>query len=149
MTEHIDFIGNNMFFYGKKLYRNNDYMSQKTKIQRIMGLIECAPFFSSIVTLGDLPQLLGIELFLPDVPVIRLPFPKLSFIEKNNYTPQYDFLFIGALTKYRRDFIKNLFRGGFNICYPNYQRNFFISRKLRNDYIHKSKIILNVPQVRD
>jgi hypothetical protein len=149
MTEHIDFIGNNMFFYGKKLYRNNDYMSQKTKIQRIMGLIECAPFFSCIATLGDLPQLLGIEFFLPDTPVIRLPFPNLKFIEYSPEIPPYDFLFIGALTKYRRDFIKNLFKGGFNICYPNYQRNFFISRKLRNNYILKSKLILNVPQVRD
>lgn len=148
MTEHIDFIKNSVYFHGKNLTDSSDYMAQTTKIQRVLGLIECSKFINSLVSLGDLPTLNNLSTFLPSIPIYRLPFPSIKFF-LNESGLRNDFLFIGALTTYRKELIKGICGFGFNVCFPNFKRNFFISRKLRNHYVSSSKVVLNIPQVKD
>lgn len=149
MTEHLDFINNSVYFHGKNLTDDNDYMGQATKIQRVLGLVECSKLFNSLVTLGDLPYLKGIDKLLVNIPIYRLPFPSIKFFPKKSDKVEYDFLFIGALTSYRKGLIRNISKFGFSVRYPNFKRNLFISRKLRNHYLSSSRVSLNIPQVKN
>jgi hypothetical protein len=148
MTEHIDFIGEQIYIHGDPLWNDNDYMHPATQVARIKNLMDCAEFIRCFFVLGDLPELLNINEMLPGVAVRTLPFPKLQqlstsdLIQDNNLIA--DMVFTGFVTSYRADLLKQLESQMSVTC-----RGTFVSRRARDNLNRSARIALNIPQRQD
>lgn len=147
MTEHLDLdtVTKEIKIHGNALWTNNDYMHPITQIKRIQYLMECLPYICSLFTLGDLPYLENIDQMLPGIPLFRLEFPRLKYINPtlvNKSNLKYDLLFTGSMTDYRRSVITLLRTQKIAVFYPKK----LVSEKNRVSLCELSKIILNIPQ---
>lgn len=148
MTEHLDFIGEQIYIHGDPLWNNNDYMHPATQVARIKNLMDCAQFIRCFFVLGDLPELLNINEMLPGVSVRTLPFPKLQplpvsgLAQVNNFAA--DAVFTGVVTGYRADLLKQLESQMSVICPGK-----FVSRRVRDNLSRSARIVLNIPQRKD
>lgn len=148
MTEHLDFIKEQIYIHGDPLWKDNDYMHPATQVARIKNLMDCSPFIRCFFVLGDLPELLNINEMLPGVAVRTLPFPKLqplstsALIQGNNLTV--DMVFTGFITRYRADLLKQL-ESQMSVTCPET----FLSRRARDNLSRSAKIVLNIPQRQD
>jgi len=146
MTEHLDFIKNQIFIHGDPLWSQNDYMHPTTQVARIQNLMECVQYIRCFLILGDLPTLLNVSKMIPGIDVRVIPFPKLNFVfSKPAGTPELitnSLLFTGYLTDYRIKIIDVLKQNKFDVISPQY----FVSRKKRNEMNQSVKLILNIPQ---
>lgn len=148
MTEHLDFIGNQMYIHGDPLWNDNDYMHPATQVARIKNLMDCVQFIRCFFVLGDLPELLNINEMLPGVAVRTLPFPKLSQLTVHDLTQDCDLnadlVFTGVVTSYRSDLLKKLENQMSVVCPGK-----FISRRARDNLSRSARIVLNLPQRED
>ncbi|MCK9637751.1 MAG: hypothetical protein M0R41_15870 [Methylobacter tundripaludum] len=148
MTEHLDFIGEQIYIHGDPLWNDNDYMHPATQVARIKNLMDCVQFIQCFFVLGDLPELLNINEMLPGVAVRTLPFPKFqplstnALIQDNNLTA--DMVFAGVVTSYRADLLGQL-EGQMSVTCPGT----FVSRRVRDNLSRSAKIVLNIPQRKD
>lgn len=148
MTEHLDFIGEQILIHGDPLWNDNDYMHPGTQVARIKNLMDCVQFIQCFFVLGDLPELLNINEMLPGVAVRTLPFPKLQSlstnapIQSNNLTV--DTVFTGVVTGYRADLLKQL-ESQMSVACPRT----FVSRRVRDNLSRSARIVLNIPQRKD
>lgn len=146
MTEHLDFIDNQIFIHGDPFGSLNDYMHPAVQLERIKCLFECRDYTECLFVLGDLPELKNIDAVLPGINVRTIPFPKLDFesevlLDAENRQMS-DFLFTGLVTEYRQNIIDRLRSDGYTIDCP--QR--FISRESRDEMNRSARIVLNIPQ---
>ena len=148
MTEHLDFINNEIFIHGEKLSRvnRNDYMHPVTQFNRIKYLMDCLPHIRCLFVLGDLPELRNMSQVLPGVDVRAIPFPRINPILGNDgETSDFikgDLLFAGKITEYRHKVLALLRDKGFSVRRPTK----VISRKRRDLEIRSTKLTLNIPQ---
>jgi hypothetical protein len=155
MTEHMDFLGDQIYFYRRKLFEGAsdgachvEYMHPVTRQRRVGNLLECLQHIRCFFTLGDLPQLQNINEMMPGVPVRSLPFPKLPVNLTSPMQGQeqasYDVVFTGFDTPYRRQLLKAVSKELALLRPPK-----FVSRRVRNQINRRGKIVLNIPQSRD
>ena len=148
MTEHLDFINNEIFIHGEKLSRvnRNDYMHPVTQFNRIKYLMDCLPYIRCFFVLGDLPELRNMSKVLPGVDIRAIPFPRTDPKPLNDAeTPELirdDLLFTGKMTDFRAKALALLKRKGFSVSSPAG----VISRKRRDLTIRSAKLTLNIPQ---
>ncbi|MQA51739.1 hypothetical protein [Pseudomonas piscis] len=141
MTEHLDLQGGELFIHGEPLWNDNDYMHPVTQVARIKNLMDCLPCLRALWVLGDLPQLIGSERMFPGIPVRALPFPSLARVEPDINAPQYDFVFTGALTAFRKQILTNL-----SASHSLTHTTHFLPRKGRDQLNTTARIVLNIPQ---
>ena len=145
MTEHIDFIENQIFIHGDPLWSVNDYMHPATQIARIKNLADCIQYIRCFFSLGDLPELRNFSEMFPGISVHEIHFPNLgvpfpdSSIQQQ--APEYDAVFSGVITNYRRELLHSLSEKVSVACPQK-----FVSRKMRDRLNHSGKIVLNLPQ---
>jgi hypothetical protein len=146
MTEHLDFINNEIFIHGEKLLNRNDYMHPVTQFNRIKYLMDCLPYIRCFFVLGDLPELRNMSKVLPGVDVRAIPFPRIDLKPLNEVNLseliQNDLLFTGKMTHFRTKVLALLKGKGFSMSRPTG----VISRKRRDLTIRSTKLTLNVPQ---
>lgn len=143
MTEHLDFIDREIYIHGDPLWSDNDYMHPATQISRIRNLMDCACYIRGFFVLGDLPQLLNMNMMMPGVAVRTLPFPVLTWPED---TPHWaalpaDLVFTGAVTGYRAELI-DVLKSQLVVRHPDG----FLSRKGRDKFCQLGRLNLNIPQ---
>ena len=146
MTEHIDFIDSQILFHGKH-WLNSNYMSVETQLKRLQNLLELTSCVSFFVTLGDLPFLKGLENMIPEISILRVPFPSSKMFKSFNschLNYEYDFLFNGYVTDFRKEII-GLIGKHFTISELS---NIYTSRQ-RAERLRKAKVILDIPQAAD
>jgi|GEM_PF-1947582 len=146
MTEHLDFEGGQIFVHGEPLWSDNDYMHPVTQIERIRYLMDCLPSLRCFLVLGDLPELRNLSTMLPGVAARTIPFPDLEIDpaggEEVAGPIACDFLFTGALTKYRFNTLALLRKKGFSVSCPH----MLVSRRSRDVLTRSARIVLNIPQ---
>lgn len=146
MTEHLDFVHNEICIHGEPLWNKNDYMHPSIQVARIRYLLDCVPIIKCFFVLGDLPKLENISGIAPGISVCPIPFPKIEkCIIKNPQRIHNDFSFTAYTTKYRANILELLKESKFTINYPAK----FVSAKKRDKLNLTSKIILNIPQRED
>jgi len=148
MTEHLDFIDEEILIHGETLNNSNDYMDSLVQAGRIRSLMECAPYVRCMFVLGDLPELTNMSSMLPGIDVRSIPFPRLDFVDNAGgraATPKEDLVFAGFMTKYRSEVFEKLQKFGFSVNCPNK----FVSRRRRDKLVGRSKVVLNIPQRSD
>lgn len=149
MTEHIDFKNKTVYFHGtpwslKK--KDNDYMEVGTQMNRLRTLMELTPMIRSFLTLGDIPTLSGLNEMFLGKQILRIPFPNIEYTNADISTePKYDFVFSGAMTRYRSNILKALKNDGWEILVNER----LASRNRRNALINSAKLVLNIPQNED
>ena len=141
MTEHIDFINDQIFIHGDPLWNNNDYMHPATQVARIKNLADCVPHIRCFFVLGDLPELQNINEMFPSIAVRTLPFPRLQLSSNNNLPQQADLIFTGFATSYRVQLLAEL-ESKMTVARPRG----FVSRRVRDNLNRSAKIVLNLPQ---
>ena len=145
MTEHLDFIDNQIFIHGDPLWSDNDYMHPATQIARIKNLVDCIQYIRCFFILGDLPELRNITQMFPGISIHSLPFPMLEEPPPNRFaqteTAKYAAVFSGFITDYRDELLESLTKE-FSVVCPRK----FISRKMRDLLNRSGKIVLNIPQ---
>lgn len=143
MTEHIDFIDQEIYIHGDPLWSDNDYMHPATQITRLRCLMDCACYIRSFLVLGDLPELRNIHMMLPETPVRTLPFPVLPrpADETNWAALSADFVFTGVITRFRAEILERLMTK-MTIRHPEG----FLSRKARDNFSQTGRLVLNIPQ---
>ncbi|UZE28334.1 hypothetical protein [Pseudomonas asplenii] len=143
MTEHLDFVDNQILIHGDPLWNNNDYMHPAVQVARIQHLFECLPHICAFLMLGDLPQLINMDQLLPGVPVRAIGFPSLPKVAPDpTVSAQSDLLFTGAVTDYRGRMLDMLRGEGFSIACPER----FVSRGQRDALNRSARLVLNIPQ---
>jgi hypothetical protein len=145
MTEHLDFIEDQIFIHGDPLWRKNDYMHPVTQVARIKNLMDCIQYVRCFFVLGDLPELYGFSKMFPGLPVRALPFPRLEAVLRSDPAQRdamkYDAVFSGYVTNYRGELLDSLSRE-LSVACPRK----FVSRKMRDRLNCSGKIVLNLPQ---
>lgn len=148
MTEHLDFLRDQIYIHGDPLWCANDYMHPETQAARIKNLMDCMQFIHCFFVLGDLPELKNINEMLPGVVVRTLPFPMLQtlstsdLIQKNNLNA--DVVFTGFITAYRADLLEQIESKMLVTCPGT-----FVSSRVRDNLNRSARIILNIPQRAD
>jgi hypothetical protein len=144
MTEHLDFIGNQIYIHGDPLWRDNDYMHPATQFARIKNLMDCTSHIRSFIILGDLPELKNVDLIFSGIGVRSIPFPRLEQqlrrADKSDGDLS-DLAFTGFMTTYRYEVLKSIKKKLVVACPEK-----FVSRKVRDALNRASKIVLNIPQ---
>jgi len=143
MTEHLDFVGDEITIHGAPLWSDNDYMHPAAQLARIQGLMECACHIRGFLVLGDLPELRNMQSMMPGIPVRTLPFPKLSAPPPPPSWRELpaDLVFTGVVTSYRAELLKEL-GASMTVATPNG----FIPRKARDLFSQTGRLVLNLPQ---
>jgi len=141
MTEHLDLLGGELLIHGEPLWTHNDYMHPATQIARIKNLMDCVPYFSAILVLGDLPQLNGAGRMFPGLTVRTLPFPEVPRRSLGGQTPQHDFVFSGGPTSFREQVLKSLAARHTLARAPQ-----LLPRRRRDQLNASARIVLNIPQ---
>ena len=145
MTEHLDFIKNEIYIHGDPLWSDNDYMNPVTQVSRIKNLMDCVQYIRCFFVLGDLPELLNINDMFPGIAVRTLPFPEIKKLSQADLAkaknPTFDLAFTGVLTNHRTVLMKQLEKE-MSLTYPGK----FVSRKARNTINCSARIVLNIPQ---
>jgi hypothetical protein len=156
MTEHIDFLGSQIHFYGRKLFgvesvhaNHAEYMHPDTQKGRVENLLKCIQCIFCFFTLGDLPELQSFIKMVPGIPVRSLPFPRLPAstvhsLKADDDAACYDIVFTGFGTHYRNSVLDVLSRK-----ITIFRSSKFVSRKVRNRLNRLGKIVLNIPQFQD
>jgi hypothetical protein len=148
MTEHLDFIREEIYIHGEPLWNNSDYMAPATQVARIKNLMDCAQFIRCFFVLGDLPELINFKEMLPGLVVRTLPFPRLQSLSRsessNNNGVKADAIFTGVITNYRENLL-NLLDRKISVTCPGT----FVSRRVRDNLNQSGKIVLNLPQRAD
>jgi hypothetical protein len=144
MTEHLDFIGNQIYIHGDPLWRDNDYMHPATQFARIKNLMDCASYIRSFIILGDLPELKNLDLIFAGIGVRSIPFPRLEQQPRRAHRSGgdlSDLAFTGFMTTYRCEMLNSIEKKLVVSCPGK-----FVSRKVRDSLNQTSKIVLNIPQ---
>ena len=146
MTEHIDFIDNEIYIHGDMMWNQNDYMHPATQVSRIRSLMDCAPYIRGFFVLGDLPELLNMGMMLPGITVRTLPFPQLSPPSDHAEWAELpaDLVFTGAVTRFRVEILE-ITRTKLTVHNPDG----FLSRKARDRFSRSGRLVLNIPQRTD
>jgi len=155
MTEHIDFLGSRIYFYGRKLFdegawgkHHAEYMHPVTQQGRVRYLLESLQYIYCFFTLGDLPELRNFKYMVPGIPVRSLPFPRLPnnlcSPKSADIVPGYDVVFTGHSTLYRNRLLDTISK---ELTLLSSSK--FVSRKVRNQFNRSGKIVLNIPQFQD
>ena len=146
-TEHLDCKDGRVLAYGEPLFVAEDdreYVTHRERARRLAGMIQASHSARMIFTLGDYPRLEGIEELLPRTPVLQLPFPPLpmSAVQRRvRRATQYDFVFTGSVTPFRRAILDRL-APDFTVAMSRIGQNFFERARL---YL-QSSLALNIPQ---
>jgi hypothetical protein len=149
-TEHMDFVGGDLFFHGRVLDGTyDDYMHPASKRTRLRYLAVLTEHASAFLRLGDLPELLGIKRMFPGMAVYSIPFPTLIARDRGVGTrrhlgPQYDFSFCGNMTDYRQKILRDIGRH-YRVVVIDSQ----MSRRVRDGANASSRLVLNIPQRAD
>jgi hypothetical protein len=148
MTEHLDFVGEQIYIHGDPLWQDNDYMHPATQFARIKNLMDCTPYICSFIVLGDLPELKNLDLIFSGITVRSIPFPSLEQqphriggLSASNVS---DLVFTGFMTTYRHEILSRIEKK-LDVSCPRK----FVSRRVRDSLNRASKIVLNIPQRRD
>jgi hypothetical protein len=144
MTEHVDFLEQQITIHGFPLWNKNDYMHPATQISRLKNLMSCIQYVRCFLVLGDLPELRNFSKMLPGIPIRNLPFPRIDkkkalMFQKDQV--KFDAVFTGFMTQYRHEILANLQRK-VSVTYPQKTLN----HRARDALNRSSKIILNIPQ---
>ncbi|GLK87737.1 hypothetical protein [Pseudomonas turukhanskensis] len=142
MTEHLDFVDEQIRIHGEPLWSNNDYMHPATQVARIRHLFECLPYICSFLVLGDLPELLNIHRLVPGVAVRTINFPNLAFEPGTTQHIDQDLLFTGVVTQYRGEILELLRLEGFALACPGQ----FLPHEQRDTLNRSARLVLNIPQ---
>ncbi|QSH41433.1 hypothetical protein P0136_08075 [Lentisphaerota bacterium ZTH] len=145
MTEHFDFICNELLIYGQPLFVENQYIPRQEIFSRLHCLLHLSPYIKSIFRLGDLPGLEGFsENIMNGIGIYSIPFPKIEFSHKNLDKPKinFDIIFTGKKTAFRSDVLNELKKRNFILLHNDK----LVSRHIRNLNNHKARIIINIPQ---
>lgn len=145
MTEHMEFQQREITFHGLPLYTPSEYMLPVTRKNRLLHLLAARNYIRYFIRLGDLPALTGIDLLIPGVPILTLPFPDLTVTDRSalNSNPREDcdLIFTGGVTKYREQVLNEL-SSSFRVRVLNRQ----VSRRCRDAANASAKAVLNIPQ---
>jgi hypothetical protein len=149
-TEHLDAVDGRILSYAELLFapeKDRDYVTHAEGVRRFAGLARALRCARYIFTLGDYPHLRGIDEVFPRCPIVRLPFPPLpmkSVTRRAARKPEYDLVFTGSITPYRREALEGL-TSNFSIVTGKMGANF--SQRARNYW--SAAMALNVPQYRE
>ncbi len=141
MTEHLDFLNNQIYIHGEPLWNNNDYMHPAVQFLRIKNLMDCVKYLRCFFVLGDLPFLQNFDAMFPGIPVHALPFPQLDLLPVDDQQPECDAIFTGVVTAYRGQLLTQLEREMSVLCPRK-----FVSRRARDKLNFSAKLVLNLPQ---
>lgn len=145
MTEHIDFLDQQIMIHGFPLWNQNDYMHPATQIARLKNLMSCIEFIRCFLVLGDLPELKNFSSLLPGIPVRNIPFPRIDEEKRelmNNASRiKFDTVFTGFMTQYRLELLAKLEKKVSVFCPQK-----FLNHQARNALNRNARIILNIPQ---
>jgi hypothetical protein len=147
MTEHVDLINGRILFHGRQLDEATEYMPTLSRHSRILHLLLLKKCLRALFRLGDLPELLGFDNLFPGVPVYSLPYPSLASakrVVRPNEGPEYDLVFTGALTTYRKEVLGELTRR-FSVATSDVA----VSRRKRDNLILRARVVINIPQTHD
>jgi hypothetical protein len=143
MTEHLDFIGDEIRIHGMPLQNNNDYMNAARQTARIKCLMDCACYIRGFLVLGDLPELRNFGAMMPGLAVRTLAFPRIDPPPSPASWAALpaDLVFTGVMTGYRATLLKNL-ETMLTVTYPKE----FLSRKARDRFSQTGRLVVNLPQ---
>lgn len=147
MTEHVDFIGGKFSFHGSSLNNPSQYMHPVVKRARLLHLLLAKNYIRYLIRLGDLPDLVGFDEMMREVPILTIPFPRIHTVDRTSrgsVPTDYDFVFAGGMTEYRKETIEKLTRKFSVHVIPTP-----LSRRRRDAAYASAKVILNVPQERN
>ena len=143
MTEHLDFVDDEIHIHGTPLQNDNDYMHPATQAARIKCLMDCACYIRAFLVLGDLPELRNIGHMMPGLALRTLPFPRIHppAGPASWAALPADLVFTGVVTGYRAELLGKLQRM-LTVQYPST----FLSRKARDQFSKTGRLVLNLPQ---
>lgn len=146
MTEHMNFIDNEIIFHGAPIATDNDYMAGGTQVHRVENLLRSHESIRALFVLGDLPELKNISEMMKGIGVHSIPFPNIelnkSYLISDKNVKNYDVLFTGVNTKYRSQILNKIKNSKTTVYSPSG----FVSRNRRNALNVDAKVVLNIPQ---
>jgi hypothetical protein len=149
LTEHMDFVDGRILFHGSEIGSEDDYFAPEARIQRLAGMLALRDSIRTFFRLGDLPALHNLGKMIPGLSVHSLPFPLIKPVDRTRPEPasrreaQFDLIFTGTLTSYRRRILSDLSKG-----YNIYVSGDPVSRRRRDALNSRGKLVLNIPQNR-
>jgi hypothetical protein len=143
MTEHLDFVDNEIHIHGTPLHNYNDYMHPATQAARIKGLMDCACYIRAFLVLGDLPELRNMGDMMPGLAVRTLPFPRINppAGPASWAALPSDLVFTGVVTSHRATLLNTL-QTMLTVRYPSG----LLSHKARDRFSQTGRLVLNLPQ---
>jgi hypothetical protein len=144
MTEHVNYVNNSIYFHGIALRHPSEYMHSLTKRARLLHLLYARNHIRCFIRLGDLPELIGMDVMFTGIPIITLPFPRIEVADrraKGDKSSPDGLMFSGAITNYRQKVLGEL-SGNFEIRYLEK----LLSRRRRDAANASVKAVLNIPQ---
>jgi hypothetical protein len=144
MTEHVDFIGERIYFHGMPLSSPSEYIHALTRRERLLRLMVGRNFIRWFIRLGDLPVMRGFDEMFPGIQILTMPFPGFRGIDRKlSHSPRklFDLAFSGAMTSHRRQVLQSL-KEKFNIN----EIDQAVSRRRRDGANASAKAVLNIPQ---
>lgn len=157
LTEHLDVVGNealpkyvegqfcrnDIHLHGKSMNSDFPYLPLPVLLQRANCLLALRGCTNSYFRLGDLPEMHGFEHLVKNCQVDTLWFPRLDqSLTETTDSPQYDFVFLGAETPFRKSVINQLSDSGFTFA-PITNG---LSVKRRHFLYKQARFCLNIPQ---
>lgn len=142
MTEHIDYIDTNFYFHGNNILEanfSNDYFSGLYSHLRFNSLLSIIDVVDNFIVLGHLPFLTNMDKVFPHIQKVNIPYDVIEF--KNiKSEPEYDFIFFGFITPYRKK-ILDILRKNYSIYFKDN-----ISTPLLKKTIIKAKVCIHIAQ---
>ena len=145
MTEHIDWQDGNILFHGRPLDAEDNYLTNKSKYDRIKGIQSLLEVTACYLRLGELPELKNYPEIFPGPVLYPLPYPAINPVSRRQtgQAEGYDFdlAFVGFMTDYREEVTAQL-KTHFHV--GAHRRT--LSRHQRDAFHSRAKIVLNIPQ---
>lgn len=138
MSEHIE-LKETRFSFGAAPLDNTDYISNMS--QRLFSLLSLDDCIFGFFTMGELPELRTWHKIIPNRRVYRLPYPSIRKHIQIPLQQDFDLVFTGRSTTFRRKILKGIARK-----YRLLQSDLGETEEERARLYARAKVALNIPQ---
>ena len=141
-TEHYDYVNGTFSFFSRRAWEGNDYVNGYQSVERLTNLLSSINSFDFLISLGDLPNLLGFKTLIPNYSIYTSCWPRLLPKAIIPSQKKFDFYFSGRMTRHRRLVIQKLRDQAFTVFVPNSLQ----TEKIRRQSANLARYQINIPQ---
>jgi hypothetical protein len=138
MTEHVE-IGSGGFSFNGSSLKSTGYIVNKE--ERLFNLLALTDDVFGFFTCGPLPELRTWSSIVPTHRVHRLPFPAIRSLPVQSTRKDYDIVFTGAPTPYRKHILSQI-----AATYKVLSSGISDTEEERSNLYERAKVAVNIPQ---